>query len=61
MMVCRVRLVYLIAVFMVLEACVVVHKAVQFLEALVLLLCLKNHDETPVTGNKILSRRFLPY
>lgn len=38
---------YLIAVLVVLEACVVVHKPIQFLEALVLLLCLKNHSETP--------------
>lgn len=39
--------VYLIAVLVVLEACVVVHEAIQFLEALVLLLCLKNHNKTP--------------
>lgn len=49
------RPVYLIAVLMVLEACVVVHKTVEFLKALVLLLCLQNHDETPVTVNKLLS------
>lgn len=42
-----VRPVYLIAVLVVLEACVVVHEAIQFLEALVLLLCLQNHSETP--------------
>lgn len=47
--------VYLIAVLMVLEACVVVHKTVEFLKALVLLLCLQNQDETPVTVNKLLS------
>lgn len=39
--------VYLIAVLVVLEAGVVVHETIQFLEALVLLLCLKNHIETP--------------
>lgn len=39
--------VYLIAVLVVLEACVVVHEAIQFLEALVLLLCLKNHNKSP--------------
>lgn len=50
--------VYLIAVLMVLEACVVVHKTVEFLKALVLLLCLQNRDETQVTVNKILSILF---
>lgn len=50
--------VYLIAVLMVLEACVVVHEAVEFLKALVLLLCLQNHDETQVTVNKLLSMLF---
>ena len=49
---------YLIAVLMVLEACVVVHKTVEFLKALVLLLCLQNRDETPVTVNKLLSMLF---
>lgn len=43
---------------MVLEACVVVHKTVEFLKALVLLLCLQNHDETPVTDNKLQSMLF---
>lgn len=38
--------VYLIAVLMVLEACVVVHKTIKFLKALVLLLCLQNRDKT---------------
>ena len=50
--------VYLIAVLMVLEACVVVHEAVEFLKALVLLLCLQNRDETPVTVNELLSMLF---
>lgn len=47
----KARLVYLIAVLMILETCVVVHETVQFLKALVLLLSLQNHDETPVTVN----------
>lgn len=42
----KARPVYLIAVLMVLEARVVVHKTVEFLKALVLLLRLQNHDET---------------
>lgn len=54
----KARSVYLIAVFMVFEACVVVHKTVEFLEALVFLLCLQNCDETPVTVNKLLSMLF---
>jgi len=37
--------IYLIAVLVVLEACVVVHKTVKFLKTLVLLLCLQNRDE----------------
>lgn len=52
------RLVYLIAVLMVLEACVVVHETVQFLKTLVLLLCLGNNDKTLVRGNKFLSKLF---
>lgn len=43
--------VYLIAVLVVLEACVVVHKAVEFLKALVFFLSLQNSDETPATVN----------
>lgn len=50
--------VYLIAVLMVLEACIVVHKSVEFLKTHVLLLCLQNRDETPVTVNKLLSILF---
>lgn len=55
----KARPLYLIAVLMVLEACVVVHKTVEFLKALVFLLCLQNRDETPVTVDKLLSMLFL--
>lgn len=54
----KIRPVYLIAVLVVLEACVVVHKAVEFLKALVFFLCLQNHEETEVTI-KLLSMLFL--
>lgn len=44
---------YLVAVLVVLEACVVVHKTVQLLEALVFLLCLEEPLATLVTGYTI--------
>lgn len=44
---------YLVAVLVVLEACVVVHKTVQLLEALVFLLCLEEPLATLVTGDII--------
>lgn len=51
---------YLVAVLMVLETCVVVHKAVQFLEALVFLLCLEESLPTLMTGYKIPKRVISP-
>lgn len=44
---------HLVAVLMVLETRVVVHKAVQFLEALVFLLCLEGSSPTLMTGYKL--------
>lgn len=51
---------YLVAVLVVLETCVVVHKAVQFLEALVFLLCLEESLPTLMTSYKISNVLFPP-
>lgn len=53
-------LTYLVAVLVVLETCVVVHKAVQFLEALVFLLCLEESLPTLMTSYKISNVLFPP-
>lgn len=51
---------YQVAVLMVLETCVVVHEAVQFLEALVFLLRLEGSLPTLMTGYKISNVPFPP-
>lgn len=51
---------YQVAVLMVLETCVVVHEAVQFLEALVFLLRLEGSLATLMTGYKISNVPFPP-